>query len=47
MSIEGFMLLPSSSIVGYRGVDRYPFEPMLVNTEIDTSVNISEAETRI
>lgn len=47
MSIKGFMLLPSSSIVGYRGVDRYPFEPMLVGTQIDTSVSISEEETRI
>lgn len=47
MSIKGFMLLLSSSIVGYRGVDRYPFEPMLVDTEIDTLVNISEEETRI
>ncbi len=46
-NLKGFMLLPSSSELGYLGVDRCPFEPSLIDSEIDYSMPVQEGETHI
>lgn len=44
---KGFMLLPPSPVPSYRGVDRHPFQPALIETEMDSSIRLQEGESRI
>ena len=46
-NLKGFMLLPSSSEFSYLGVDRGPFEPSLIDSEIDYSMPVQKGETKI
>lgn len=43
----GFLLLPPSPKHKYRGVDRYPFEPALLPSEIDPAAQVQVEESRI
>ena len=41
------MLLPPSPVSSYRGVDRNPFEPALLDNEIDPLANVQSDDSRI
>jgi len=43
----GYLLLPPSPVAGYRGVDRTPFLPVIFESEIDTSTEISDEDEGI
>jgi len=45
--VSGYMILGSSKISGYRGVDRLRFEPCLEENEIDETVSFERGDSRI
>lgn len=45
--LRGFMLLPSGALEGYHGVDRHPFEPALIDNEIDPEFQSPKDESCI
>jgi hypothetical protein len=45
--LKGFVLLPPNPIQGYYGIDRHPFEPVLLDQEIDSLAQMQEGESRI
>ncbi len=44
---EGFLLLPPSPIREYRGVDRRPFEPLVLTGELDPAIRVQPGESHI
>lgn len=44
---KGYLLLPRSSVAGYRGVDRTPFEPTILESELDISSEIHDEDEGI
>lgn len=42
LPLQGYILLPCSPIPRYRGVDRDPFEPALIESEIDGKLEFQE-----
>jgi hypothetical protein len=44
---KGYLLIPEGDLDGYKGVDRRPFVPTLIEDELDRSATDTENETRI
>jgi hypothetical protein len=44
---KGYLLLPPSSVAIYRGVDRTPFDPVILESEIDISIEVSDEDEGI
>ncbi len=45
--LTGYLLLPPDKEFEYRGVDRNPFQPSLLNEEMDLSAPVEEGETHV
>lgn len=44
---KGYLLLPPSSVAVYRGVDRTPFDPVILESEIDITIEVSDEDEGI
>ena len=45
--LKGYLLLPADDRNGYKGIDRKPFVPTLIEEELDPSAPVQEDELRI